>query len=93
MESKYDRCMIILADMPFITSHLINKLLHDYLASGLPIGAIRMREKRSHPVIFNRSIYKELNSLKGDNGGREIIPRSGGSRLTLREITTPIWTL
>jgi molybdenum cofactor cytidylyltransferase len=34
-----------------------------------------MGERRSHPVIFNRSMYKELSSLKGDTGGRELFVR------------------
>ena len=41
IESEYDHCMIILADMPFITSNLINRLIHEYLSSG----PVQMQEK------------------------------------------------
>lgn len=69
MRDSYDHCMMILADMPYISSGIINHLLHRYLDSGLKIGAINTG-KRSHPVIFNRALYDDLCGLKGDIGAR-----------------------
>ena len=64
--------MILLADMPYITSDLINSLIRQYLDSGLPIGAVQVKEKRSHPVIFSRQLYNELHTLRGDVGARSL---------------------
>ena len=64
--------MVILADMPRITSNLINLLLRQYLASGLPLGAIKIKERRSHPVIIGRRFYDELHRLQGDVGARDL---------------------
>jgi len=72
VEDGYDYCMMILADMPHITSDLINYLLHQYLSSGLLLGAIKAGDKRSHPVIFGRTLYSELRKLKGDTGARNL---------------------
>ncbi|MBW2609359.1 MAG: nucleotidyltransferase family protein [Deltaproteobacteria bacterium] len=72
VEDSYDNCMMILADMPNITSALINRLLHQYLSSGLLLGAIKTGNKRSHPVIFGRKLYRELRQLKGDTGARDL---------------------
>ncbi len=72
VEAKYDHCMVILADMPHITTNLINTLLHKYLASNFPVGAIKIRNKRSHPVIIGRGFYTELHQLKGDVGARDL---------------------
>lgn len=69
IRNSYDHCMVILADMPYISSGLINHLLSQYLDSGLKIGAI-ITGKRSHPVIFNRALYNEMCGLKGDIGAR-----------------------
>ena len=64
--------MILLGDMPYITSGVINRLLSGYLASGLPLGALKVRGKRSHPVIIGRPFFPALHRLKGDQGARDL---------------------
>ena len=71
-EDVFDHVMIILADMPLINSSLINMLLHEYLASHLQLGAIKLIGRRSHPVIIGRPFYDELYRLKGDVGARDL---------------------
>jgi molybdenum cofactor cytidylyltransferase len=72
VEDVFDHVMIILADMPLINSSLINLLLHEYLASHLQLGAIKLIGRRSHPVIIGRQFYDELRPLKGDVGARDL---------------------
>ena len=72
VEDEYDHCMIILADMPHINANIINRLLHEYLASRLPLGSIKTENRRSHPVIFGRKLYPEIHQLKGDLGARDL---------------------
>ncbi len=76
-EKNSDHVMILLADMPHIDSRLINLLLHRYLDSKLPLGAVEIKGKRSHPVIFGRTLYHELHQLKGDVGARELFQKHG----------------
>ncbi|HOP46845.1 MAG TPA: nucleotidyltransferase family protein [Desulfobacteraceae bacterium] len=72
IEENYDHVMILLADMPYINSELINLLLNRYLSSSLPLGAISIKGKRSHPVILSSQFYNELHKLKGDVGARSL---------------------
>lgn len=72
VEESHGHVMILLGDMPQITSDLINLLLYRYLDSSLPIGAISIKAKRSHPVIISRELYHELQKLKGDVGARSL---------------------
>ena len=72
IEKDHDHVMVILGDMPNISSSLINLLLDKYLKSNLPIGAIKIRTKQSHPVIFCRKMYYELHKLYGDIGARNL---------------------
>ena len=72
VEERYDHVMIILADIPRITSNLINHLLNQYLSSRLPLGAITIKNRQSHPVIFGRRLYHELHQLRGDRGARDL---------------------
>jgi molybdenum cofactor cytidylyltransferase len=83
-EKESDHVMILLADMPHIKTNLINLLLHQYLDSNLPLGAIEIEGKRSHPVVFNRTLYHRLYRLKGDVGARELF-REHGHRVCLVE--------
>ncbi|RLB23221.1 MAG: hypothetical protein DRG76_04740 [Deltaproteobacteria bacterium] len=72
VQDDCDHVMIILADMLHIDARLINILLKGYLKSGRDLGAIRIQARRSHPVIFSRRFYPELQRLEGDVGGRSI---------------------
>ena len=72
VEESHDHVMILLADIPYINADLINHLLLRYLESQLPLGAIKIKTKRSHPVIFNRKMYHELHKLRGDVGARNL---------------------
>jgi molybdenum cofactor cytidylyltransferase len=72
---NFDHVMILLGDMPHIKSSLINVLLHQYLDSRLPIGAIEVNAKRSHPVIFSRKLYAELERLRGDVGAKSLFEK------------------
>jgi molybdenum cofactor cytidylyltransferase len=72
VEKNYDHVMILLGDMPHITSRVINRLLSGYLESGLPLGALKARGKRSHPVIIGRTFFPALHRLTGDRGARDL---------------------
>jgi molybdenum cofactor cytidylyltransferase len=75
VEETHDHVMILLGDMPAITSAHINLLLRRFLDSRLPIGAIRIEGERSHPVIFSRIFYPELKALRGDIGARTLFQK------------------
>ena len=79
IEGNYEHVMILLADLPYINSRLINLLIFRYLESGLPIGAIQVKSKRSHPVIFGRVMYCELRKLRGDVGAKSIFEQFSDS--------------
>lgn len=77
-EKNSDHVMILLADMPHINAGLINFLLKRFLNSRLPLGAVKIKGKRSHPVIFNRKLYHELHQLNGDAGAKDLFLRYSG---------------
>ena len=72
VEYEADHLMFLLADMPHVTSTLINSLIRAYLDSGLPLGAVRTGNRRSHPVIIGQQFFNELHSLQGDTGARDL---------------------
>jgi len=72
IQSSYDHTLILLGDMPWISSNLINHLIEEYLRSGLSLGAVKTRRGRSLPVIVGRKFYPQLHELRGDIGAREL---------------------
>jgi molybdenum cofactor cytidylyltransferase len=72
VEKDYDHVMIVLADMPFVNADVINLLIHRYLSSDCLMGAVRVKGRRSHPVIFGRKTYPALMKLCGDAGARHL---------------------
>jgi len=72
VEKDFDHVMILLGDMPHISSRIINRLLSAYLESGRPLGALEVRGKRSHPVIIGRRFFSALHRLTGDQGARDL---------------------
>ena len=53
----------------------VNILLHQDLDSPLPLGAIEVNAKRSHPVIFSRKLYADLEKLSGDVGAKSLFEK------------------
>jgi len=74
-EESHDHVMILLADMPHIDANLIDLLVRRYIDSRLPLGAIKLKTKRTHPVIFSRKLFHELHNLKGDVGARGLFKK------------------
>jgi molybdenum cofactor cytidylyltransferase len=75
VEKDHDHVMILLGDMPHVDAGLINLLLRRYMESSKPLGAIRLKGRRSHPVVFGRRLYGELHQLTGDVGARGLFEK------------------
>ncbi|MBI4835591.1 MAG: putative selenium-dependent hydroxylase accessory protein YqeC [Planctomycetes bacterium] len=65
--------MIMLADMPYVTSDLINTVLRAFHDSAAPVSSPFIDGRNAHPVIFHPVMFPELLNLKSERGGKEII--------------------
>jgi molybdenum cofactor cytidylyltransferase len=72
--------IITVCDQPFITSQLLNDLYNKHKESRKPVVAAAYRDILGTPVFFHRSLFDELNELKGDRGAKQIVNK-GSSRL------------
>jgi molybdenum cofactor cytidylyltransferase len=75
VEDDYHHVMIILSDMPRLTAAHINLLIHRFLQSHFPLGALQSNDRRTHPVIISHEFYPLLRKLKGDVGARDLFLR------------------
>jgi molybdenum cofactor cytidylyltransferase len=72
VEAEFERTMILLADMPEVTTRLINHFLSSTAHTHSPLCAVKLPQGRSHPVIIGRQFYDELRRLQGDVGARHL---------------------
>ncbi|KAA0695524.1 nucleotidyltransferase family protein [Neorhizobium sp. P12A] len=73
-----DGILVMLADMPGITTEDLRLLLAAFRgAGGNAIVRAVSRGKRGNPVILPRAVYGEVMRLRGDVGARHIIEGSG----------------
>jgi molybdenum cofactor cytidylyltransferase len=70
---KGDAVMILLGDMPFVSSELINNLYDCFIKSNKNIVVPVNEGKRGNPVIIGKKYFKDLLNNEGDKGARDII--------------------
>jgi molybdenum cofactor cytidylyltransferase len=64
--------VFLLGDQPYVSSELIQGLVETYTKTHPIILAPYVGEKRSNPVLFDRSVFDELCQIEGDVGARAI---------------------
>lgn len=73
LEKDASGAMLILADQPFLTSSVIDRLLAAFDTDAERIVAALIRGRRSNPVIFPAALFGELEEIQGDVGGRYVL--------------------
>ncbi|MEW6423258.1 MAG: NTP transferase domain-containing protein [Bacillota bacterium] len=68
--------MFILADQPFLTPDLINRLIEAHRATSCLVARPVFKDRPGHPVLFDASLTPELLTLKGDTSVREVAARN-----------------
>lgn len=72
-----DGVMILLGDMPYVSSETIDQLIDAFEANshGKDIVVPVYEGRRGNPVILGKRYFHELMALDGDKGARELILR------------------
>ena len=74
LPASVDAAIVLLADMPRITSATLNRLIEAYdPAAGALIVVPTVKGKRGNPVLWSRRYFDDLLSVKGDVGARHLI--------------------
>ena len=70
-----DGVLILLGDMPDITTKHINRMIDEFINNSLQkiIRACSQNMIPGNPVLFPKSFFELLLKLKGDNGARKIL--------------------
>ena len=75
--------IVLLADMPAVTSALIDRLIAAFVArpdalAATPVGAGR----RGNPVLLSAALFPSIAKLEGDEGARRLLAALPAERLT-----------
>ena len=65
--------MIVLGDMPGITTDIIDRLAEAWRAGEAPIALCSYQGRKGHPMIFARSMFAELVDLHGDKAAWKLV--------------------
>lgn len=64
--------IFLLADQPQVTTSVIRALVEKHAEGLYPIVAPMVIDQRANPVLFDRSAFRDLQTIEGDVGGRAI---------------------
>jgi molybdenum cofactor cytidylyltransferase len=67
--------IVMLADMPFVTSSMLATLVARYRESGAPLIASGYGDVYAPPTLYDRALFDELLSIDGQGCARRILKR------------------
>ncbi|MNI01660.1 Nicotine blue oxidoreductase [compost metagenome] len=73
--ADYRGVLVMLADMPEITTSHINELLAAFQSSKAVVVRGSAGEKPGHPVIVPSALFPHMRKLDGDQGAKEVLQR------------------
>ena len=68
-----DAIMIILGDMPGITTEIIDRVGEAWREGEAPIALCSYQGRKGHPMIFARSLFAQLVDLHGDKAAWKLV--------------------
>ena len=89
LNTNYDGAMILLGDMPFIESIMINQLLALYQKKKIVVPVKDGRQ--GNPVLFSSAFFADLKLLGGDKGAKPIIKKNPDSVIIANVLTDTIF--
>jgi molybdenum cofactor cytidylyltransferase len=65
--------LFLLVDLPGVTPDIVNALIQRHRQTLAPIVWPEFEGRRGNPVLFDRSLFPELQRITGDTGGRPLL--------------------
>jgi molybdenum cofactor cytidylyltransferase len=74
-----DGALILLADMPLVTSALIDQLIDTFDTSADAAAVVPTHDgRRGNPVLIARRLFATVAALEGDRGASQILSKTAG---------------
>jgi molybdenum cofactor cytidylyltransferase len=75
--------VVILADMPLVTSAMIATLADRYRAGDAPLVVSDYGGVNAPPMLYDRSLFGELSSMEGEGCGKQVVKRHRGEAVVV----------
>jgi molybdenum cofactor cytidylyltransferase len=78
MPKQVDAALIFLGDQPLIPEKVVQRIMKEFKKSkreGIKIIRPLFGKRLGHPILFEKSLFREFDGLEGDEGGKSIINR------------------
>ena len=67
--------VVMLADMPFVTSRMVASLVARYRESTAPLVISAYGDINAPPMLYDRALFAELRQMTGEGCGRQVVRR------------------
>lgn len=67
--------VVMLADMPLVTTQMLAKLLTRYRETVAPLVISLYGEVNAPPMLYDRSLFMEIQTMEGEGCGRQVVKR------------------
>jgi molybdenum cofactor cytidylyltransferase len=85
-ESSAQAAVVVLADMPFVTTAMISTLVNEFRRSEGPLVISDYQGVNAPPMLYDRSLFHELAMSEGQGCGKHVVKRH---RHEARSVTWP----
>jgi molybdenum cofactor cytidylyltransferase len=75
--------VVVLADMPFVTTSMIATLVERFRDSTMPLVVSDYGGVNAPPALYARSLFDELLSMEGEGCGKQVIRRHRNEALSV----------
>jgi molybdenum cofactor cytidylyltransferase len=75
LPSRTGAAMFLLADQLLVTAGMIQTIVHTHRRTFAPACVPVFRGRRGNPVLFDKTLFRELCELNGDTGGRVLLEK------------------
>jgi len=73
VEAGVDAALVMLADQPFVTTEILNRVIHSHQSTRLPVVACRYSGTVGVPALFARELFIHLAAVPVDQGCKGIL--------------------
>jgi molybdenum cofactor cytidylyltransferase len=70
--------LVMLADMPFVTTEMIATMIARYRATRAPLVISDYDGVNAPPMLYDQSLFAELLAMEGEGCGRQVVKRHKG---------------
>ena len=67
--------VVMLADMPFVTSGMVTRLVARYRDGTAPLVISAYGDVNAPPMLYDRALFPELRQMTGEGCGRQVVKR------------------